>query len=80
MTDDNIQELPKNNNKNPVDNAINKLKETATNEINKKIGDQVKVIINAIKILKTEKFKLQELRKEAEVEKAEFSELMKEFK
>lgn len=80
MTDNNVKDLPQNDkNKNPVDSAINKLKEISISESNKKIGDQVKVVINAIKILKTEKFKLQELRKEAELEKAEFSELMKEF-
>lgn len=67
-------------NKNPLDSAVNQLKEAATKELNKKVSDAVKEFSAAKKVKDTALFKLKALLKEIEVEKSEFAELIKELK
>lgn len=65
---------------NPIESAVNKIKESVSNDLNKKILDKVKEINSANKVAKTLKDQLKELVKENEVEKLELSELLKELK
>lgn len=66
--------------KNPAESAINKIKESVTSDLNKKILDKVKEIRHAQKIIITLKTEFKELIKESEMEKIELNDLLKELK
>ncbi len=66
--------------KNPIESAVNKLKESANNEIQKKISEKVKAALDAQRIFNTLKGEIQDLLKEQEVEKIEVNSLLEELK
>ncbi len=73
---DNIKEVGKN----PLESAVNKLRENVANELNKMVLEKVKQYRDADKIVKTIKGELRDLVKQIEVEKNELSDLFKELK
>lgn len=75
-----ITKINQDKNKNPIDGAINKLKEVAANDLNKKVLDAVKEFYAAKKVKEVALFKLKELLKEIEVEKVDLADLAKELK
>lgn len=80
MADDNVTPLDnQNKNKDPKQAALNKIREAATKEINAKIEAQVKKTLDAKKIFLNEKKALIDLLSEAEDDKAEFADLIKEI-
>lgn len=62
---------------NPVDSAINKLKESASKELNNKIEAQVKKTLDAIRIAESEKAALSDLMQQSEEDKVAFAKLIK---
>lgn len=66
--------------KNPLDGAFGKLKEASANELQKKLSDKIKEVRSAKKIYDTLKGEFASLIKEAEVEKLELNDLLKELK
>ncbi len=66
--------------KNPLESAVNKLKESANNEIQKKISEKVKAALDAQRIFNTLKGEIQDLLKEQEVQKNDVNVLLEELK
>ena len=80
MAEDNVTPLDnQNKNKDPKQAALNKIREAAAKEVNAKIEAQVKKTIDAKKIFLNEKKALIELLSDAEEDKAEFADLIKEI-
>lgn len=69
-----------NQNKNPLDTAVNKLREAATKELQKKIDDKAKAAYDADKIRSTLVAELKLLLKEQEVQKVELNDFLKGLK
>lgn len=65
---------------NPIDNAVNKIRENMSKDNQKKIDEQVKVALDAKKIYETAKSVLRDLIKEQEVDKVEINEFLKSLK
>lgn len=77
MTDDKITTLDQKQSKNPKDSAINQIKESAVKEFNDKIKQQVKLAVDAAKIARSEKHKLENMLTDFEEEKATLADLLK---
>lgn len=81
MTDDNqVTDLKQKDNKNPLDNAANKLKEGAQKTLQDKINEKVKSALEAKKVLRTITSEIRDLMKQKEFENNEINELLKELK
>lgn len=66
--------------KNPVDNALNRIKETASKELQNKVNDKVKAYHEAVKLVNTLKNDIKELMQEQAIQAKELSEIFAEFK
>ena len=76
-----VKDLPnKNKQKDPIESAINKIKETVSNEINKKIAEKIKAALDARQTYNTLKGEVITLIKEQEVSKGEINDLLKDLK
>lgn len=65
---------------NPIESAVNQLKEAAAKDLNNKIKEKVKAALDAKRAFDTLCLELKELLKEKEVESIEFNELAKSLK
>ena len=66
--------------KGPVDNAANKIRESATKEIQNKINEKVKAALDAKKAFNILKQEIRDLIREQEVDKSELSSFIDELK
>lgn len=65
---------------NPIESAVNKLKEGLGKDLQKKIDEKIKAAMDARNIFRTLKAEIRELEKEKIAENLEFAEFVKEMK
>lgn len=74
MSDDKVTKIES---KNPVDGAVNKIKEVAAKELQSKFDAQVKKTLDAAKIFAAEKDALKKLKADSEDEKTTLAILLR---
>lgn len=79
MTDDNVQDSGIKGQKNPREQALNKLRESALKELQKTVEEATKTTFDAKRVYTREREKLEEAVLALEEAKAEFNEFQKDI-